>query len=89
MHLGRIVLASLALSLTNSVLAQTPAPTGRSESNLNNPGSVKSNAEKRDEAVTGVRGTSAPAAPGTVTSSGAGSTMSAPTTTLPGAAPAR
>jgi hypothetical protein len=52
--------ASLALALTGSAFAQTPAGGGASEGNLNNPGSVKSNSEKGMERSTG----SATMAPG-------------------------
>ena len=40
---------SLAIALTGSALAQTPAGGGSAEGNMNNPGSVKSNSEKTME----------------------------------------
>ncbi|KMO39890.1 hypothetical protein VQ03_14895 [Methylobacterium tarhaniae] len=53
------------MALTGTALAQTGVP-GSAENNMNNPGSVKSNAEKgmpgRDMPAT--TGTVAPAAPG-------------------------
>ncbi|WP_336491673.1 hypothetical protein [Methylobacterium nigriterrae] len=45
--------AAMALSLTGAVWAQTPAGGGRTEGNMNNPGSVKSNTEKGMERSTG------------------------------------
>ncbi|MEL6063403.1 MULTISPECIES: hypothetical protein [unclassified Methylobacterium] len=38
-----------SLALSGSVFAQTPAGGGRTEVNMNNPGSVKSNSEKAAE----------------------------------------
>ena len=54
---------SLALALTGSAFAQTPAGGGSTEGNMNNPGSVKSNGEKSMERTTGsaTGGTMAPA----------------------------
>ncbi|WP_245524502.1 hypothetical protein [Methylobacterium nonmethylotrophicum] len=63
----RTTLLALAttLALTGAALAQSGVP-GSAENNMNNPGSVKSNAEKglpgRD--VPAATGTVAPAAPG-------------------------
>jgi hypothetical protein len=59
--------ASLIMALIGPALAQTSSPPGSVESNMNNPGSVKSNEEKRGEALTGVPGTTAPATTGTST----------------------
>jgi hypothetical protein len=44
--------ASLALALTGTAFAQTPAGGGAAEGNMNNPGSVKSNSEKGMEPST-------------------------------------
>jgi hypothetical protein len=70
--------ASLALALTGSAFAQTPAGGGSTEGNMNNPGSVKSNSEKGMERSTG-SATMAPdgaagstMAPGTGTGMGTG-----------------
>ncbi|WP_336488813.1 hypothetical protein [Methylobacterium nigriterrae] len=45
--------AAMALSLSGAAWAQTPAGGGRTEGNMNNPGSVKSNTEKGMERSTG------------------------------------
>ncbi|MEE7487037.1 hypothetical protein [Methylobacterium oryzae] len=45
--------AALAVVLTGAAYAQTPAGGGRTEGNMNNPGSVKSNSEKMNERTTG------------------------------------
>ena len=47
---------SLALALTGSAFAQTPAASGSAEGNMNNPGSVKSNSEKGMESAPGQSG---------------------------------
>lgn len=62
------VAAALSLSLAGAALAQRPAD-GSVEGNMNNPGSVKSNAEKRDEAITG-SATGGPVTTGTATGTG-------------------
>ena len=59
---------SLALALTGSAFAQTPAGGGSTEGNMNNPGSVKSNSEKGMERSTG----SATMAPGDATGTAVG-----------------
>jgi hypothetical protein len=48
-----VLAASLVLSLSGAAWAQTRAGGGSAEGNVNNPGSVKSNSEKANEAVTG------------------------------------
>jgi hypothetical protein len=82
MHQTTLALAtSLALTVAGAAFAQTPAPPGSTENNLNDPGSVKSNQEKSLEATTGRPGTTAPATAGTVTAPGSRmSTDSAPPT---------
>lgn len=45
--------AAVGLSLTGAAWAQTPAGGGRTEGNMNNPGSVKSDGEKAAERATG------------------------------------
>jgi hypothetical protein len=45
--------AALAIALTGTAYAQTPAGGGKTEGNMNNPGSVKSNSEKMNEPTTG------------------------------------
>ena len=68
--------ASLALALTGSAFAQTTAP-GSTEQNMNNPGSVKSNAEKGmpERDVPGATSTVAPGASvGTGSGAATGST---------------
>jgi len=75
--------ASLALALTGSAFAQTPAGGGAAEGNMNNPGSVKSNSEKGMERSTG-SATMSPADPtGAVVvpggGAGAGAGTAAPT----------
>ena len=69
-----VVAAILGMTvLSGPVLAQTAAP-GPTENNLNNPGSVKSDAEKGMPSTSGIV---APAAPvGTATGSAPGSTES-------------
>ncbi|GJE47349.1 hypothetical protein GOFOIKOB_0370 [Methylobacterium tardum] len=54
--------ALFSLALSGAALAQTPAGGGRTEGDMNNPGSVKSNSEKAAER-TGSMGVGA--APGT------------------------
>ncbi|KMO14893.1 hypothetical protein [Methylobacterium indicum] len=73
----RTTLLALAttVALTGAASAQTGVP-GSSENNLNNPASVKSNAEKGMPERDLTTGTVAPAAPGTM----------APGTMAPGAA---
>lgn len=72
MHKTSIALAAtLVLTLTGSAFAQTTMP-GSTEGNMNNPGSVKSDTEKRGEAATGMRGTTAPDTTGTAVAPGAG-----------------
>ncbi|MBK3395086.1 MULTISPECIES: hypothetical protein [Methylobacterium] len=63
----RTALIALAttLALTGAALAQTGAP-GSAENNLNNPASVKSNAEKGMPERDLTTGTVAPTAPGTM-----------------------
>jgi len=39
--------AALSFAVAGAALAQTPAGGGSAEGNMNNPGSVKSNSEKR------------------------------------------
>jgi hypothetical protein len=58
--------ATLALTLTGSAFAQTPAAGGAAEGNMNNPGSVKSNSEKGMERSTGSATTAPGDAAGTV-----------------------
>ncbi|WP_018262567.1 hypothetical protein [Methylobacterium sp. WSM2598] len=73
MRTKRMALAgALMVALGGVAVAQTAAP-GSAEGNMNNPGSVKSNAEKggRDAApAAGVAPGTAPAATGTVTGGG-------------------
>ncbi|MBY0295611.1 MAG: hypothetical protein K2X71_06175 [Methylobacterium sp.] len=71
----RSTLLALAASvaLTGAALAQTTAP-GSAEQNMNNPGSVKSNAQK------GMPQRDMPATTGTVTAPPAGATADAPST---------
>ncbi|WP_288588038.1 hypothetical protein [uncultured Methylobacterium sp.] len=63
----RTALIALAttVALTGAALAQTGAP-GSAENNLNNPASVKSNAEKGMPERDLTTGTVAPTAPGTM-----------------------
>nr|WP_245252986.1 hypothetical protein [Methylobacterium sp. PvR107] len=75
--------AALAVALTGAAYAQTPAGGGRTEGNMNNPGSVKSNSEKMEERTTGSTTGAAGAAtvPGTGTARpgvGAGGSTTAP-----------
>lgn len=71
--------ASLALALSGTAFAQTPAGGGSAEGNMNNPGSVKSNGEKAME-----RSTGSATMPGATT----GSTTANPAMVPPGAGPA-
>ena len=66
----RSTLLALAatVAMTGAALAQTGVP-GSAENNMNNPGSVKSNAEKGMPNRDLTTGTVAPAAPGTATRS--------------------
>lgn len=76
--------AIVAVALTGSAFAQTPATGGSAEGNMNNPGSVKSNGEKANERVTGSATgstTGAATVPGTGTARpgvGTGATTTAP-----------
>lgn len=70
---------SLALALTGSAFAQTPAGGGSTEGNMNNPGSVKSNSEKGMERTTG----SATMAPGSTGSTMAPGATTGAATTVP------
>ena len=63
---------SLALALTGSAFAQTPAGGGSAEGNMNNPGSVKSNSEKGMERSTGSATMAPSSASGSATMPGAG-----------------
>jgi hypothetical protein len=79
-----VVATALAFGITGAAWAQTPAGGGSAEGNMNNPASVKSNSEKREERATGsATGTSgamsdptmapaagAPAATGSTTGTG-------------------
>ena len=47
------LVAALAVALTGTAYAQTAAGGGRTEGNMNNPGSVKSSGEKMNERTTG------------------------------------
>ncbi len=80
------------LTLTGAAFAQTTTAPGSAESNMNNPGSVKSNAEK------GMPERGAPAATGTVTAPapgiapvapGAGTSTTAPSSPTNSTAPSR
>ncbi|MGY2051574.1 hypothetical protein [Methylobacterium sp. JK268] len=77
---------ALVVGLGGAALAQAPAPGGSTERNMNNPASVKSNAEKgmpgRDTPVAGTAPTAGPAATGTVTSPATG-TVPKPTDPTP------
>ncbi|MCJ2032628.1 hypothetical protein MKK54_00085 [Methylobacterium sp. J-068] len=84
--------SSLALALTGSAFAQTPAGGGSTEGNMNNPGSVKSNSEKGMERSTG-SATMAPGSTGSMMAPGAatGTGTAAPMKSAPAGsvAPAR
>lgn len=45
--------AAFAVAFSGTAYAQPPAGGGRTEGNMNNPGSVKSNSEKMNERTTG------------------------------------
>ncbi|WP_407519919.1 hypothetical protein [Methylobacterium oryzisoli] len=68
-----ILALAASVALTGAALAQTAAP-GSAERNMNNPGSVKSNAEK------GMPERPGPGTTGTVTAPSAGAPAAAPTT---------
>lgn len=75
-----ILAASIALALISSAYAQTPAGGGKTEGNMNNPGSVKSDSEKAMERSTGsatggTAGTGTVVAPGGAAGAGAGSAV--------------
>ncbi|KMO28489.1 hypothetical protein VQ02_31540 [Methylobacterium variabile] len=59
-----VLALAATFALTGAALAQTGVP-GSAENNMNNPGSVKSNAEKGMPGRDLTTGTVAPAAPGT------------------------
>lgn len=64
--------AIVAVALTGTAYAQTPAGGGSAEGNMNNPGSVKSNSEKMNERATGSATSSTSGAAGVVTVPGTG-----------------
>ena len=84
--------ATFALSLTGAAFAQTPAGNGRTEGNMNNPGSVKSDSEKGMERTGGgaATGMTAPAGGGAATTgstsghSGGANTSGGGAATAPG-----
>ena len=58
MSIKTVALATaITLSLTVGAIAQTAAGSGSAEGNMNNPGSVKSNSEKRMEGGSSASGT--------------------------------
>lgn len=63
------LVAALAVALTGTAYAQTAAGGGRTEGNMNNPGSVKSSGEKMNERTTG--STTGAVGAGTVPGTGA------------------
>lgn len=72
MRITTLVLASsLAVALSGSAFAQTPAGGGSATGNMNNPASVKSNSEKGMERTTG-SATGGTMAPETGSSMGSG-----------------
>ena len=64
--------AVLAIALTVSAYAKTPAGGGSAEGNMNNPGSVKSDSEKMNERTTGSATGSTTGAAGAATVPGTG-----------------
>ena len=65
--------AVVAIALSGTAYAQTPAGGGSAEGNMNNPGSVKSNSEKMNERATGSATSSTTGATGAVPGTGASS----------------
>lgn len=81
--------AIVAVALTSSAFAQTPAAGGSAEGNMNNPGSVKSNGEKVNERVTGSATGSTTGAAGAATVPGTGTARPGVGTGATTSAPAR
>jgi hypothetical protein len=81
--------AIVAVALTGSAFAQTPATGGSAEGNMNNPGSVKSNGEKANERVTGSATGSTTGAAGAATVPGTGTARPGVGTGATTTAPAR
>lgn len=83
------IAAVVAVALTGTAHAQTPAGGGSAEGNMNNPGSVKSNSEKMNERATGSATGSTAGAAGAVTVPGTGASSPGVGTGANTAVPAR
>jgi len=81
--------AALAIALTGTAYAQQPAGGGSATGNMNNPGSVKSNGQKANEATTGSTTGSMTGAAGAATVPGTGTSRPGVGTGANTTAPAR